>query len=138
MTQVPNSRPSNPATTVKAPAIALRVCGCIGIFLSAGAILFGLWFLGLRFIGGVGDSDIQMAGIFYIILGPLDMIGSVIILLGARNMQKLQSFSFARTAAIVALIPCVCSPCGIFGIAFGIWALVVLSRPEVRSAFQKP
>jgi len=38
-------------------------------------------------------------------------------------------------ASIIAMIPCV-SPCCCLGLPFGIWALVVLARPAVKSAFQ--
>jgi hypothetical protein len=38
-------------------------------------------------------------------------------------------------AAIVALIPCF-SPCCLIGLPIGIWALVVLSKPEVKSQFE--
>jgi hypothetical protein len=36
----------------------------------------------------------------------------------------------------MALIPCL-GPCYILGIPAGIWALVVLARPEVREAFDR-
>jgi hypothetical protein len=38
------------------------------------------------------------------------------------------------TAAILAMIPCL-SSCCIVGLPLGIWALVVLSKPEVKSEF---
>ena len=49
-------------------------------------------------------------------------------------MQKLQNYQFALTASIVAMVPCI-SPCCVFGLPFGIWALVVLNKPEVKSQF---
>jgi hypothetical protein len=50
-------------------------------------------------------------------------------------MRKLESFGLCMTASILAMIPCL-SPCCILGLPFGIWALVVLNKPEVKSAFQ--
>jgi hypothetical protein len=38
------------------------------------------------------------------------------------------------TASILALAPCI-SPCCLVGLPIGIWALVVLSKPEVKSSF---
>jgi hypothetical protein len=38
------------------------------------------------------------------------------------------------TASVIAMIPCI-SPCCIVGLPIGIWAMVVLSKPEVKSAF---
>jgi hypothetical protein len=56
------------------------------------------------------------------------------ILFGALKMMRLQSYGWAMAAAILAVIPCL-SPCCCLGIPFGIWALVVLSKPEVKAAF---
>jgi hypothetical protein len=49
-------------------------------------------------------------------------------------MQKLSNHGLAMAAAIVAMIPCF-SPCCLLGLPFGIWALVMLNKPEVRSQF---
>ena len=54
--------------------------------------------------------------------------------LGALKMRSLQSYGLAMTGAIAALVPC-CGPCICIGIPLGIWALVVLRKPEVRAAF---
>ncbi|HEX5399674.1 MAG TPA: hypothetical protein VFY06_11575 [Verrucomicrobiae bacterium] len=59
---------------------------------------------------------------------------SVLILMGALKMKSLQSYEFAMTAAIVAMLPCV-TPCCIIGLPIGIWALVVLRSPAVKSQF---
>ncbi|HZI15977.1 MAG TPA: hypothetical protein VE153_36760 [Myxococcus sp.] len=53
---------------------------------------------------------------------------------GALKMKSLQSYGLAMTAGIVSLIPC-CGPCFCLGIPLGIWALVVLRKPEVRASF---
>jgi hypothetical protein len=50
------------------------------------------------------------------------------------KMQKLENHQLAFTASILAMIPCV-SPCCFLGLPFGIWALVVLNKPEVKSQF---
>jgi hypothetical protein len=60
-------------------------------------------------------------------------IGAVI-LFGAVKMMRLQNLGLAMAASILAVIPCL-SPCCCLGIPFGIWSLVVLNRPEVKSAF---
>jgi hypothetical protein len=46
----------------------------------------------------------------------------------------LQNHQFALTAGIVAMLPCI-SPCCVFGLPAGIWALVILNKPEVKSQF---
>lgn len=57
-----------------------------------------------------------------------------LIVFGALKMKGLRSYGLAMTASILALLPC-CGPCGCLGIPLGIWALVVLRKPEVRAAF---
>jgi hypothetical protein len=60
---------------------------------------------------------------------------SVFVLFGAIKMQKLTGYGFAFATAIVALIPCF-SPCCVLGLPIGIWALVMLNKPEVKSQFK--
>ena len=57
----------------------------------------------------------------------------LLVLLAAVQMKGLRSFGFAMTGAILAMIPC--NVCCLLGLPFGIWALVVLNRPDVKSAF---
>jgi hypothetical protein len=66
-----------------------------------------------------------------------NIIGAAVgiaVFMGASKMQALQSHQFAVTASILALVPCI-SPCCLFGLPFGIWALVVLNKPAVKSWF---
>jgi hypothetical protein len=49
-------------------------------------------------------------------------------------MKNLTRHGLALAAAIVAMVPCV-SPCCWLGLPIGIWAVVVLSKPEVKSHF---
>jgi uncharacterized membrane protein len=56
------------------------------------------------------------------------------IIFGALKMKNLESRGLALGASIVALIPCLTCYC--IGIPVGIWSLVVLNKPEVKSAFR--
>jgi WD40 repeat protein len=62
------------------------------------------------------------------------MIG-IAMIVGAVKMLRLKSYGWATTAAILALLPC--SPAGVLGLVFGIWALIVLGHPNVRAAFAR-
>jgi hypothetical protein len=75
-----------------------------------------------------------MNGPVGILAGILGLGISVFVLFGALRMQKLASRGLALTAAIVAMVPCF-SPCCVIGLPIGIWALVVLGKPEVQSQF---
>ena len=45
-----------------------------------------------------------------------------------------RNYKFAKGSAIMAIIPLI-SCCFVIGIPVGIWALVVLSKPEVKAFF---
>jgi hypothetical protein len=64
----------------------------------------------------------------------LALVVGAVVLFGALKMLRLQNYGWAMAASILAVIPCL-SPCCCLGIPFGIWSLVVLSKPEVKSAF---
>src|SRR3982750_549982 len=67
----------------------------------------------------------------------LAVIGSfvigIVMIIGAQKMMRLESYGWAMTASILALLPC--SPVGILGLVVGIWSLVVLNRRNVKEAF---
>jgi hypothetical protein len=126
---------------VNGPAIGLLITGIIGVVLTlcsiginistmAGAAIIPrpqgpgappAW-LNL-FSGGVG-----------LVFNAIAIFVSILIILGALKMKNLQSYGMAMAASIVAMIPCI-SPCCILGLPIGIWALVVLSKPEVKDTF---
>jgi hypothetical protein len=69
--------------------------------------------------------------------GPLLLlttVPSLLIFAGGWQMRQLESYGLAMISAIMALIP-ICTLGFPLGIPIGIWALVVLSRRDVREAF---
>ena len=62
------------------------------------------------------------------------LITNVIILVAALRMRSLRNYGFCQLGAVLAIIPCT-GPCYLFGIPFGIWAIIVMNRPGVRDAF---
>jgi hypothetical protein len=72
--------------------------------------------------GGIFTSLFQLA------LGAVTFFGGL-------KMKNLESYGLAMAASIIALIPCFGSCCCI-GIPVGIWSLIVLNKPEVKSAFR--
>jgi hypothetical protein len=126
---------------VKGPAIALIVTAIVGLVLVAlGLVINILTLCGLHIpMQQINDPQVQkffntLGGGLGIVQDIIGAVVGVIVLLGASKMQKLQNHQFALTASIVAMLPCI-SPCCIFGLPAGIWALVVLNRPEVKSQF---
>lgn len=123
---------------VNGPGIALLVTGGLNI-------LFSIW----GFISGAAgpqelppDAPEQMRQFLEATqrFGPafniIPLVLGGLIIFGALKMRNLQSFGLAMAASIIAMIPCL-SPCCCIGIPIGIWALVVLNKPEVKAAFQK-
>jgi hypothetical protein len=75
-------------------------------------------------------------GPFGYIQAILQIIIAILILIGAIKMKSLRSYEFAYAAAILSVIPCINPCCGwILGLIFGIWAMVALAKPGVKSQF---
>jgi hypothetical protein len=66
------------------------------------------------------------------------LLGGILPILGGAKMRSLNSYGLSVSGAVFAMIPCVsvsACPCA-FGLAIGLWALIVLVSPEVKSAFR--
>jgi len=126
---------------VSGPATALMI---FGILLVLGA----LWGIASHLLGlnrGVDPAVMRdlpppFVEIIRITQGPLGLVMNVIgLLLGAfeilasTKLRKLESYGLVMTASILAMVPWSCCCC--VGLPIGIWILVVLAKPEVKSAF---
>ena len=124
------------ATLVAGPAIGLIVTAILGALVQITSIIFNL--AGASFLANSQMPREAWANMFSgrigVVAGMIAILVSVFILVGALKMKKLQGYGLAMTASILAMIPCL-SPCCVIGLPIGIWALVVLSKPEVKSAF---
>jgi hypothetical protein len=63
------------------------------------------------------------------------LVVSGVIAVGALRMFQLRSRQLAWCAALLSVIPCL-APCYIGALPLGIWAIVVLRRPDVAAAFE--
>ena len=125
---------------VAGPAIGLMITAGVGIFFQLLGLLFRVLGMGLassQFGGGEGRPEFlrMFAGTMGIAFGLIGIVVGVVILLGAIKMKNLESYGFAMTASILAMIPCI-SPCCLIGLPIGIWAIVVLSNSDVKQAFR--
>jgi hypothetical protein len=68
-----------------------------------------------------------------IILG-VRAVFDVVAILGGWCMRRLSRYGLGMTGAVVSLLP-LATGCCVTGIPFGIWALIVLSRPDIKAAF---
>ncbi len=127
----------NPRVAVRGPAISLIVTSLIGLM----AILLTIFFNVMFVIGYITGQFQPPAGFmpqlaFRLAWGILILASNVIILIAGINMLGLRRYDTCRLGATLAFIPCI-GPCYLLGIPFGVWAAVVLNKPEVRDAFDK-
>ncbi|MFM1944349.1 MAG: hypothetical protein RI897_3331 [Verrucomicrobiota bacterium] len=126
------------------PAVSLIVLAVMDGGMAIMQLIGGLLGGGMGGLSGfqfhVG-GEVPMDEVAEWLAGPIGLAGSLvslllsgIILFGAIRMMGLRNYGFCMVVSILAVIPCT-TPCCCFGIAAGIWSLVVLSRPEVKSAF---
>jgi len=134
---------------IKAPAMALKIISIFNFLLS-------LWsFIKLTFFRQTIQDDYAKEFAKYpqlqdpaiqkwvaLIYGPLgigsdifSMAMAALVFFGACKMQKLKGYEFAFVATIIAMLPCV-TACCLLGLPFGIWALVVLNKTEIKSQFK--
>jgi hypothetical protein len=126
---------------IKGPAIAIKATAILGLVVVVLSLVFNVLTLAGIDIGMQQFGDPQMQKIFRRLGGVAGIIENIIggavgvvVLMGVRRMQALEKYQFAYTTSILVMLPCI-SPCCLFGLPFGIWALVVLNRPEVKSQF---
>jgi len=67
----------------------------------------------------------------------LQLVLGGVTFLGGLKMKNLESFGLAMAASIIVIIPLFGSCCCCIGIPVGIWSLVVLNKPEVKSSFAR-
>lgn len=134
-----NTFPSDQGSKVKGPAIFLIVLGGLGALLFVLKLIFLVVGSAMVRPQATGNPDIDRvigmfsggAGLFFDLIS---LAGSVVVILGGMRMLNLRSYGLCMAASIVAILPCV-SPCCCLGIPAGIWALIVLAKPEVKAAF---
>ncbi len=105
---------------VKWPGILLMINGFLGIF-----PVFGLLISGLVALRVHGESESPIPGLLYLIFAAVALILVGLVVRGGWHLVTLEHYRAALLASFL-------------GQPAGIWALIVLSRPEVRSAFRQP
>lgn len=118
---------------VVAPAVLLLSTTILSVLLTA-VVGFPVAFDTIRYIDHHGAAGLP--SMLPVIVGFAVVYASYsLILYGAIQMLKRRRLAMARTAAMLAVIP-VLSPLLVFGFPIGIWALVTLTKPEVRKTFE--
>lgn len=112
--------------SVEGPANSLAAVAGVVIFFSLIRLAFNL----VQLLDG-GDIEVfGMALIGKIVI----LIPYIVVMFGSMRMKQLKNYNLSIATSILAMIPC--SGCCIVGLPVGIWALVVLLKPEIRAAFR--
>ena len=121
---------------VSAPGVCLIVIAVLSLVMGVLNILANILQIGIAAVGDMKEvMPVMFMGPVVIFSGAIGIIVAIVVLIGAIKMRRLETYWLAMTASILALIPCI-APCCIFGLPFGIWALVVLSDPIVKMSFK--
>jgi tRNA A-37 threonylcarbamoyl transferase component Bud32 len=123
--------PGGPSAMITLPAVVMMVAASWKL-LSALTAVFVLTGVGgwLGSFAGIGNivGPWGSVAIFSVVLFKL--IPSLPILFGAYQMLGRQSYAWAIAAGILSIISC-----SLIGFPAGIWALIILARDDVKSAF---
>jgi hypothetical protein len=87
--------------------------------------------------GFTPDQIKLLAAGVYLVGGAAALITAIITIVAGLKMRALQSYALVVIGCLLTVIPCL-SPAGCCGLGegIGIWALIVLMNPEVKSAFR--
>jgi hypothetical protein len=112
---------------VTAPGICLIIVGGFNLLMCLGILGMAVFQL-----NGRGNNDDVY---FFVVLGLITFLKGVPMIYGGIQMTRMRSYRAAMTGAVVAMAPCFY--CWMLELGFGIWAVVVLSDPFTRAAFEE-
>jgi hypothetical protein len=126
--------------TVQVPGIFLIVAGALGAMANSLNLLSHV--LGWAIFQTQSSGNPELDNVVRVMSGSLGLLFygfalalNILVIVGGWRMTRLSNYGWCVAAAVVAVVPCL-SPCCCLGIPPGIWALIVLSRPEVKAAFE--
>jgi hypothetical protein len=131
----PMSDAPDPAAATQAPGTALIAVGVME--------WIACWLSCLLFAVVVLSGDRELPALFksretlQVLLPVVAVLGatlSAIVILAGLKMKRLESRSFAIAGSVLAMFV---SPGNVIGLPIGLWALYVLTRPEVSAMFRR-
>jgi hypothetical protein len=125
---------------LKWPAISLIVAAAVNL-LCAGMWLYAMARLilgdappGTEEITGDEKLGYRVGQVYSTIVAIGSLLVSPYVIKGALQMMKPKKYNTARAAAILAVVP-LSSCCFVIGMPVGLWAMSVLSKPEIKAGF---
>jgi hypothetical protein len=117
---------------VKRIAIGLLIVGVVGLLSFAARQLSMTWMVNRTFSS---TSPIWLLVQFLDLVGGLDLFKGLFLIAAALPMLWMRGYRLAVATSIVAMLPV--GPSFLLGLPIGIWALSILSKPEVKTAFTR-
>ena len=142
-TQISPPAGVDPKAQISGPSVGLLVTGIIGAVFSLGSLISLVVGAGITSLAGFGSGWLDeipynieelWEGAFAMGSSVVGLLVAAFIIYAALKMKELEQWGLAVAASILAMIPCI-SPCCVVGLPIGIWCLVVLTRPDVKTAF---
>ncbi len=132
---------NQPQSKVQPPAIFLIITGVLNGLIGALGLFGGVLQIAAGASRQVFRSEAERFGFFAgqfgtVFVSALSLLAAPFVVYGAIKMLNGTSHQWAKAAAILVIVP-VTSCCFLLGIPMGIWALVVLSRPDVKMFFEQ-
>lgn len=127
---------------VKWPAVCLLIVGVLQILAQAASFLLSGpindWIAQRMSEGGfpIDESQLDPTAPFNLVMGVVALLVSIGTLVGGWAMLQRSSWGLALAGVICAILPC--SSCCCINLPVGIWALVVLLKPEVKELMRGP
>jgi hypothetical protein len=119
---------------VSGPSTGLLVSGILNVVFSVLALIGNLAGMGMGAMEGGREGWQSMAsGTYGMIWNVVFIAVGALVIFGSQKMKKLENYGLAMASAILTVIPC--TTCCLWGIPIGIWAIITLSKSEVKSAF---
>ncbi len=117
---------------VKRIAIGLLIVGVVGLLSFAARELCFTWMINRTFSS---TSPIWLLVQFLDLVGGLDLFKGLFLIAAALPILWMRGYRLAVATSIVAMLPV--GPSFLPGLPIGIWALSILSKPEVKAVFAR-
>ncbi len=117
---------------VRGPAMGLTVAGCIGPAMVVVVVVHGI--IATAFAEHRDSPTLVWAP--GLLMAFWFSIVGLFLVAAARKMRRLESYGFALAGAILAVVP-LPGPHYLLSLPVGVWALVVLTQPQVKAAFAR-
>jgi hypothetical protein len=132
MDQKPNTVPS---------AVCLIITGVLNGALGLLGVTSGIMQITNPANGQITGSEAERIGYYTgqsiaLVAFLLSFVAAPVIIYGAAKMLNGTSYNWAKAGSILAIVPFT-SCCFLIGAPIGIWALVVLNKPEVKMFFER-